>query len=384
MMNKVALKKLTVIITLIILCLPLYGCWDYVGLNEVGIVIGVAVDKDINTGNYKLTCEIIDLQNSSKEKGTKTTLVETEGVSLFDAVRNAKSRSATKMFFGSMEILIISEQIAKEEGIENSIDLFIRDAEPRETINVLISQEKTAKDLLKAKGITNSILSTEIKTIIKKDHQITSKTGDIEMFQVYEILSDYGWQLTLPAFHAVTNNEQQTVESNGIAIFNGDKLIGYLSPDDTFYYLLATDEVQGGVFAFNYSDNDTITLEINTTKTKTSYVYDKEKDKFKMTIEPAAEVFIGECKLRVNDHSSDLVEEIQKKAQEDLSKEIKRVIKEIQTKYVSDIFGFGNLIYRKDPDLWDKVSKDWDKYFAEMEIEVKPTIKIVNTGFIKN
>lgn len=384
MMNKVALKKLMVIITLIIICLPLYGCWDYVGLNEVGIVIGVAVDKDINTGNYKLTCEIIDLQNSSKEKGTKTTLVETEGVSLFDAVRNAKKRSATKMFFGTMEILIISEQIAKEEGIENSIDLFIRDAEPRETINVLISQEKTAKDLLKVKGITNSILSTEIKTIIKKDHQITSKTGDIEMFQVYEILSDYGWQLTLPAFHAVMNNEQQTVESNGIAIFNGDKLIGYLSPDDTFYYLLATDEVQGGVFAFNYSDNDTITLEINTTKTKTSYVYDKEKDKFKMTIELAEEVFIGECKLRANDHSSDLVEEIQKKAQEDLSKEIKRVIKEVQTKYISDIFGFGNLIYRKDPDLWDKVSKDWDKYFAEMEIEVKPTIKIVNTGFIKN
>ncbi len=382
-MNK-KIIKIFLIILLAFSCLPLYGCWDYVGLNEIGIVIGLAIDKDTDTNMYKLTYEIVDLQKSTKDQGTQTILTESEGSTLFEAVRNAKSRSATKMFFGSMEIFIISEQIAKEEGIEKCMDLFLRDAEPRETINVLISQEQTAKDLLEVKGITNSITSTEIKTIIKKDHQATSKTGDVEIFEVYEILKHEGWQLTLPAFHVVSNDDKQTVESNGVALFDGDKLIGYLSPDETFYFLFVMDEVLGGVIVINDDKQDLISLEINTCKTKSSYEYDEEKDQFIVTIEVQMDAFLGEYNLCCDELNDYMIEEIQKKADEELSKRIKTIIKKVQTEYVSDIFGFGNLIYRKDPKLWDKVSKDWNRYFTEIAVEIKPQIHITNTGAMKN
>jgi spore germination protein KC len=365
-------------------CMPLYGCWDYVGLNEIGIAIGLAIDKDTSTNMYKLTYEIIDLQKSSKDQGTQTTLVESEGKTLFEAVRNAKSKSATKMFFGSMEVLIISEQIAKEESIKKCIDLFLRDAEPRETINVVISQEPTAKALLKVKGITNSITSTEIKTIIKKDHKITSKTGDIEMFEVYELLNDSGRQLTLPAFHVTMNNDKQTVESNGIALFNSDKLIGYLSPEETFYFLFITNEVMGGVFVLEDGDHSMVSLEINKNKTKSSYQYDEKKDNFTVTIEIQMEVFLGEYNICSDELDNYTIEKIQKKADKELSKQIKNIIQKVQMEYISDIFGFGNLVYRKDPKLWAEVSKNWNKYFTEIEIEVKSQIHITNTGFMKN
>ncbi len=382
-MNKKTIKTLLIII-MIFSCMPLYGCWDYVGLNEIGIAIGLAIDKDTSTNMYKLTYEIIDLQKSSKDQGTQTTLVESEGKTLFEAVRNAKSKSATKMFFGSMEVLIISEQIAKEESIKKCIDLFLRDAEPRETINVVISQEPTAKALLKVKGITNSITSTEIKTIIKKDHKITSKTGDIEMFEVYELLNDSGRQLTLPAFHVTMNNDKQTVESNGIALFNSDKLIGYLSPEETFYFLFITNEVMGGVFVLEDGDHSMVSLEINKNKTKSSYQYDEKKDNFTVTIEIQMEVFLGEYNICSDELDNYTIEKIQKKADKELSKQIKNIIQKVQMEYISDIFGFGNLVYRKDPKLWAEVSKNWNKYFTEIEIEVKSQIHITNTGFMKN
>ena len=40
-------------------------------------------------------------------------------------------------------------------------------------------------------------------------------------------------------------------EANGIAVFKKDKLLGYLSSEETKYFLMATDEVKGGLLTFS-------------------------------------------------------------------------------------------------------------------------------------
>jgi spore germination protein KC len=138
-------KRLLVGLTTILLASTLCGCWNYRSLDQVDIVVGIAVDFDKRTNRYKLSYEIADLLSTQKKGSINGKIVESEGKTLFDAVRNAKRKEADKLFFGSAQIIIISQELAREMGIMKVIEWFLRDAECRETMCVALSQEDTAR-----------------------------------------------------------------------------------------------------------------------------------------------------------------------------------------------------------------------------------------------
>ena len=53
----------------------------------------------------------------------------------------------------------------------------------------------------------------------------------------------------------------------------------------------------------------------------------------------------------------------------------------MQNKYHSDVFGFGNKIYKKYPNKWKKINNNWNqKYFPNLNIKINTNIKINSTG----
>ncbi|WP_446692492.1 Ger(x)C family spore germination protein, partial [Ruminiclostridium cellobioparum] len=131
------------------------GCWDYREINQMSIVSGAAVDKTPD-GKYKLSIEIIDLKSGGKEAHVHSKKLECYGESLFDAIRNSIKISSQMLYWGHTEIIIISKDVAKE-GILPIIDLFSRDAEPRLSIDILISNEDTAEKILDSQSISTEI-----------------------------------------------------------------------------------------------------------------------------------------------------------------------------------------------------------------------------------
>ncbi len=66
------------------------------------------------------------------------------------------------------------------------------------------------------------------------------------------------------AFHTVLNNTKLIDEANGISVFKDQKLVGFLTPEESKYYLFAVDKIRGGLFSFPYGeDGGEITLEIS-------------------------------------------------------------------------------------------------------------------------
>jgi spore germination protein KC len=59
------------------------------------------------------------------------------------------------------------------------------------------------------------------------------------------------------------------------------------------------------------------------------------------------------------------------------------VVKKVQGEFGSDIFGFGNMIYRKDPKLWKKLREDWSETFSGLSVEVSSKIEIVTTSWLE-
>lgn len=376
------MKKKLLIALVIISSLFVTGCWSYVGLDEITIVTGVAIDKAEENG-YLLTFEVIDLSSSGKEQGIVTKLINSTGTTVFDAIRNAKATVSNKLYFSNAQIIVISNEIASKEGISEVLSFFIRDAEIRETANILISQEETAASILDTKGLTNNIISFKILDIIHDSEKINLYTTAIRLYNVINLLNAEGASLTLPVFKKINMDGNEVVHLNGLATFKKDKLNGYLSPDETKYFLFVIDKVEGGIFTFSTEndDNHNIALEIHKNKTGVEYRYHNNQLKFVINVEMTA--LLGEFQGQHHFLDSKKIKELEKVAADELKSRIKNVIKTIQEKGNNDILGFGHKIYQKDPKLWRKLKPDWNEIFKTLDFEVNCKVMLKNTAFLR-
>lgn len=376
-------KKAVLTALCLMLLLILSGCWNYRSLSDLAIVAGMAVDMDTVSGDYRMVCETVDLSGDVKS-GLKPKIIESTGKTIFDAARNAKKRLQKRLYFGNIQIVVISEELAKSGHIMHLIDWFLRDAELRETAYILVSQAKAAADILNTKGVDNSIVSFEIGTILMDDQTATSSIPSHMLYEIYDTLHTDGVSLALPAFHIINNNATPSAEANGTAVFKEENLLGYLSPEESKYLLFVLNEVKGGILTLSTTGEgqDDISLEISENKTKLSFSVKDQKLIFNVNTE--ARVYLGESAEELNAMDKEKIASLEVAAGAKMEQGISDVIKRVQTEYRSDIFGFGNMIHQRDGKLWSSISKYWNDMFPALEVVVHSKINIVNSFYLKD
>ncbi|MEA4893689.1 MAG: Ger(x)C family spore germination protein [Oscillospiraceae bacterium] len=377
--------KKTVSVLLILSQLSLLsGCWNYRGLDEMSVVIGIGVDKATKGGGYQLSFEIVDISAPVKDKGIQSKIIESEGNTIFDAVRNAKKRINNKLYFGQTQLVVFSNEIARNEDMRGIIDWFLRDGEMRQTVYAVISQEPTARDLLNSKGLGQRIVSDEIRNIVENDNYFTSSTFSAELYSIFDTIRAKGKTPALPAIHITPNNGEAVVEVNGTAVFNKEsKLAGYLTPQESKYFLFAIDEIKGGVLTVSSSGDDRydISLEIADNKTKRSFEF--KDGKIKILITTDTKVYMDEAMMHNDGLDNEMISALETAASTELENCISQVIRRVQSEFGSDIFGFGNMIYKKDFRLWNDLNANWDEQFKTLEVTVRSDVRIVNTGALE-
>lgn len=379
-------RKIITRILCIVLCLiimfTLAGCWNYRSLNDITIVVGIALDK--RDTNYILTFEIIDLIESSKETGVKTKVISTYGETIFDAIRNTKKKLANKLYFGYAYVMIICQDIAKE-GIHEIMDFFLRDAEPRATLFMTVSKEKTAQELLLTDGVDSSLVAYNINFILKEDLKVTGSTLAVPFYKAYRAVKSKN-AFALPALKVSEVLEgKKAIESDGIAIFDDNKLISFLPADQTKYFLYAINEIDGGLLEFtNFNKKiERITFEVFSCKTNLKHYY--EDNQLKFTIKPYIKASIGEIMsiTDVNLSYQDLID-IEHRAEDMLAERMKATVDYIRHRIGADVIGFEDYIYKNDLKLWKQIHENFKELLKSAEISIEPNIHIINTGLTKN
>ncbi len=374
-------KRFMILLMLTTLTL-LTGCWNYRGLDQMSIVAGLAIDKDDDTG-YSISFEIVDMTGNVKQEGIKAMVLESKGDTLFDAVREAKRRIVNKIYFGHMETIIISQEIARTVDLGDLIDFFMRDAEVRETLSLVVSQEPCACDLIKIEGIGHPLVSFEIEKIIMADNKVTSSIPYSQLYKIHEILHSDGLEVVLPAFHNVNNDGELATEANGTAVFKGERLVGFLTSRQSRFFLFIMNQVKGGVLAFSSTGQgkaDT-TLEISKNTTKRSFEY--KDGRLTMVLKVETDVYLNEADAPLDPLDDARMGELEKLASESLMRGMADTIKEVQIQYNSDIFGFGDEVHKKNPNLWHKLRDQWDTLFPQLEVKIQCKVNIVNTANVK-
>jgi len=218
-------KKIISIFILITLLLNFSGCSAYTEINDLPLVLGAAIDKEYN-GNYILTVEVFKPTTSSKQKDAELTteIFQTEGITIFDAIRDLIIKLGKRAYWTHLKCFIVSKDIAAE-GISPVLDMFSRNAHIRKEFPVLISNDKTAYGVFyKGKQTYSEPVSIFINNTIKSVDKI-SKYDYIKFYELIDDITTEGKSAVLPLISMNPIAGKKIASVYGLAVFKKDKII---------------------------------------------------------------------------------------------------------------------------------------------------------------
>lgn len=363
-------------ILLFTLCLPLFsGCWNYREFDALNIVSAIAIDSGTQGYKYHITFEFLDESGQSPKART----LETEGDTIFDAARNAAAASQKKLYFSSCRTVIISQDLARH-GIAPLFDFLLRDTEPRITLFPLISKEKTAGEILHQESSSAQLIGLELARVLESNAKNLAEAHTTQLFEAYGMLADRGMSLTLPYIKLQGSELGKIPTLDGTAVFKDDILIGFLSSQETKYFLYVRNQAKGGLLltAIGGGTEKNIALEILGSNTTISPQMIGNAVGMQIDIKTKCDFGENQSTKALSNQGGIL--QAEKAAEKTLQDGISAVITRVQRDYKSDIFGFGKELHESMPDYWKKVKGDWNNEFPSMKFTVNTTINIQGTA----
>jgi germination protein, Ger(x)C family len=373
---------------LLLIVVFLTGCWDRKELNEIGIVVGVALDEELLTKEMVITCEVIkapSLKNEGVHNTPPVQYISGKGATVFDAVRNCSKKFDRKIFFSHNKIIVINEKIARE-GLASILDVFMRDYETRPLVWLLISKNSEASEILKVNHGIETIQALYLRDIIKKKWA----TSEVQVSNIVDFYKNMIGSGTNPITGAVeivfdvkgaeNTNDIKNISLCGTAVFKKDKLIGYLNDRETRGFNWITGGVKSGIVNVPglINNNKLISIEIKEAKRKINVMVKKDNINFNIQVNEKGN--IGEVQ-----DSTDIIDlksqtKIEKEQEKAIVEEIKAAISRAKNDFHCDIFGLGNILYRSNFKQWKRFKEKWDDYFVEAQLHIEVNVVYQRVG----
>lgn len=379
------IKKKYIICIFLLLSLNLYGCWNNVDITKLGVSTAVGIDKAPEK-KIRLSVQLVNpaaVRTSSSKQGKSSdmdpvSIFTYEDNSVFDCLRNMLGKLDKKIFYSTSRVIIISEDKAKD-GIGDIIDFLMRDHETNYQSDILISKNVSAEDILKVKSKTQSLPGNYIQSIIKS----SKSRGKLKRTMLIDIAKDFSSKSKHLTIGAITKLEDNSALVEGTAVFNGDRLVGWLSPMETRGFLFATNKIKSTTIDLsNPMDKDEIiTIEIIRSKGKMKTLIVDNKPVLLVEIE--TEGNIGEQHGKGSITTKEVTEILEKSLQDTIKKEVVNSINITQKQYKADIFGFGDYLSKFHPKVWNKMEDKWHDLYSSAEVQVVVDAKIRRSGLLK-
>lgn len=386
------MKKMIFIIPIIFL---LTGCYNYREINELAIVSGVSIRKVDN--EIELTTEVINPkkeQDASSGEEPEFIIYTSRAKSVQEAIRKMMKESPRKMYGAHIEILVIDEGIAREY-LMDILDSFARNPEIRSEFKVLVGK---SDDILKITTPLEKISSENIRNSLENNNKYLGFANVVTYHELISNVLNPNIELVLPVLSMKGNvnlgEDKENISNtsvkatsiiDGMAIFRNNKLIGYLTEEESLTYNILRDSVKNFFIRTSGHDNEYIVHEIIRLSSKMEF--DRNKNEMKITL--TGKSAISEVNEKIDLENLEEVSKLEKELNQELKKMVERSILSIQKKYNSDIFGFGDVIYKSYPKYFQKIKDEFKQDgFQNMKVNVSVKIKgqekgNLNRGVVK-
>jgi spore germination protein KC len=385
-----SLRRLILVLTVLLAAIGLVGCWDNRDFSEIAFLIAIGLDSAPND-EIEVTMQIIkpsaiksEEQGGNPGKTDAVWVISSTGKTAFEAIRSALATIDRKAFFAHTQLVIVGEDLARD-GIADLLDLFIRDPEPNKRADMLIAKGTTARRIMEARSELEVVPTMHITEILE-NNKYYGKIRRLNLYDLYLQLGSPGRSPAVGVIEVINEREQLQVRDTrveGAAVFKGDRLVGWLTPDETRGLLFIEGDVQGGILSVTnpLDGQKAVAIEMKRSSVKKDIRFNDGYPS--LYVEVDGEGSLGSQHGAGDLTTPEMISTLQQQAAAIIEHEIRGAIGKAQHRYETDIFGFGDIAYRKYPDYWRNVKTGWDQEFASLGLTVDVNYIIKKSGLMK-
>lgn len=284
-----------------------------------------SIGFDNANDDIKIIIEAVVVNTDDLKEQKETRIITGEGENPDEAYGNIISKITQPLSLGHNAVTVIGESITPEQ-LELIFE-FLKET-PQINIATMLIFSENAEELLSQKAVSSVAVGYDIMSMIEVGEE---KQGTVFKNRLYEVVALNSKPMkTFWIPHISFNDEGIYIK--GLAVFKENKMLRFLNNEQTVAFSLITDTLTRGEIVVS-------SKKIRTQYCKVTYDFDTEK-------------------IEVN---------VRLKAQGD-----KEIIKAEAQKLLEkeDVFGLGNIIYQKEPKLWEKIKDDYAKFYEKADKRV--------------
>ncbi|NMB44811.1 MAG: Ger(x)C family spore germination protein [Firmicutes bacterium] len=396
------LSRRLILATLGMILLLLGGCWNRREVETLAFIMAAGVDQAAEPDKVQLTVQIalpaalVTATGGSGASERAFWLVSSTGYTPFDATRNFASQSSRRLFWAHNRWLVIGEEMARD-GIEDILDMFVRDGETRRTVKVAVSKGGKASDFLQTELEMERLSSEAYVGILQNSSTGLSTVVDIDIHRFLLALAGEGIEPVairaemidrLPDVDIRGQLERSTISLapriTGAAVFRESKLVGWLDKPEARGYNWVLGKAKSSLIIIERPEDETKYVGIELMRAGSKIKPEIVDGRPRMTVKIQAEGAIGDIEdmFMITD-SLGAVASMERRMATVIANDVNAALQKAR-ELGSDIFGFGQAIYRRYPKEWSSWKDNWnDQGFQELEVKVEVESKIRRSGLIE-
>lgn len=374
------------------------GCWSQTELPELALVSAIGIDKS-KDGKYVGTYQIISpgnvasgLQGGGGGQNPPVNVYAAKGDNVLEMSRRVSRKVSRIMYYAHANLIVISDTLAKEEGLNTIFDALDRGAEFRDTATVVIAHHTKAGDIVKTLTNIDKIPANKVIKTLKFTQQQWGEQMNITIQDVVKSIISPGKEPVVSGFRLIGKVKQaksqenlqmsapdEVLETDGLAIFTDGKLVDWFEGETARGVGWVLNKAKKTVVDIDWGGKkEALAYEVIRQNTKVSSRLKKGQPQ--ISVHVRAEGDIGEIRVPVDLTDPHVLLKIESALEKEIKEEVEESIKRAQKKK-ADIFGFGEALYRSEPKKWHQIKNQWsDRYFPTLQVNVTVDVFIRRTG----
>jgi spore germination protein KC len=434
-MGALFMRVLKVLAGAVMMSLILGGCWDRREPEEVIAALAIGFDLD-DQGLYEVTIQysnpsVVAGSNSGGQggngdggRGGKARTFWTnsaKGRTPFEAIRNLAPEVTRLTTLAHLEIVLISERLARH-GIGPIIDLYERNVQLRLSVIPAVV-EGSLKRCLDLEFPLENTPATGLARLFRLIASERSVVASGLLLEKLIILARPGQEVVISRLQVFGESDdkggasgesrdqgsgKESKDDNsgkdgtgeegaispeppamvcGAAAFRGEKMVGWLDLDEIRGWNWIMGEAKRGPVLIEIPGrNVIIALDVICSESTITPVIEGDDIGVKVEIETCAriedEVDLGGRVAKMDYGDPDTIEMLRQEFAGDIRRKVHASLARAKELGV-DIFGFGNLIYRKRPKVWQSYAGErWDDIFKDIKVDIDIKTNISRPGLV--
>lgn len=390
-------RKMAMFFSLLLCAATLSGCWSKKELTDLAFVIAVGIDKT-EDGKFVVTFQVVNpgnvagaTQRGGGSGGVPVSIYKEAGDNLVEASRKASKKLSRLIYYAHTNLVVIGEEVAKE-GIDGLLDALERNSQFRTTAMVVIARHHSAEDVLKILTPIDKISANQIIKTLQFSEKVWGQTLNVRVGDVIHDLDSEGKAPVISGVEIVggvkKGKRQANVQAsepdarlniNGIAMFKNGKLVGWAFGETARGVSWVMDKIEQTDVTVEWKrKKEAVSYKV--VRAKTSVAAHMKNGKPSISIRIKAEGDIGESLVPIDFTNPMQIFALEKKIEQTIKSEVVHAVEKAK-KEKTDIFGFGNAVYRSYPREWKKMKHAWgESIFPQLEVNVTVDAFIRRTG----